>query len=140
MICKPTVSIKNDNCMHTDSKYEMDQSITCKWKSELDNQYLSSFNMRNIQKFQQLAAIISNMSHATQELIDHIYTNMTSIFIEPASSTGIYREHTNNSRNVRNQLRRHGKKVWFNRECELLHKKCMTIKNSLKHVCNPQYQ
>ena len=30
MICKPTVSIKNDNCMHTDSKYEMDKRITCK--------------------------------------------------------------------------------------------------------------
>ena len=141
MICKPTVSIKNDNCMHTDSKYEMDKRITCKWKPELDNQYLSSFNMRNIQKFQQqLAAIISYMSHATQKLIDHLYTNMKSIFIEPASSTGIYREHTNNSRNVRNQSRQHGKKVWFNRECELLRKKCMTIKNSLKHVCNPQYQ
>ena len=81
MICKPTASIKNDNCMHTDSKYEMDKRITCKWKPELDNQYLSSFNMRNIQKFQQqLAAIISNMSHATQELIDHLYTNMKSIF------------------------------------------------------------
>ena len=97
MICKPTVSIKNDNCMHTDRKYVMDKRITCKWKPELDNQYLSSFNMRNIQKFQQqLAAIISNMSHATQELIDHLYTNMKSIFIEPANSTGIYREYANN--------------------------------------------
>ena len=27
MICKPTVSIKNDNCMHTDSKYEMETRI-----------------------------------------------------------------------------------------------------------------
>ena len=51
MICKPTVPIKNDNCMHTYSKYEMDKRITCKWKPELDNQYLSSFNMRNIKKF-----------------------------------------------------------------------------------------
>ena len=80
------------------------------------------------------------MSHATQELIDHLHTNMKSIFIEPANSTGIYREYANNSRNVRNHSRRHGKKVWFNRECELLRKDCMTIKNSLKHVCNPQYQ
>ena len=82
--------------MHTDSKYEMDKRITCKWKPELDNQYLSSFYMRNIQKFQQqLPAIISNTSHPTQELIDHLYTNIKSIFIEPASSTGIYREYTN---------------------------------------------
>ena len=65
---------------------------------------------------------------------------MKSIFIEPANSTGIYREYENNSRNVRNQSRRHGKKVWFNRECELLRKECMTIKNSLNHVCNTQYQ
>ena len=42
---------------------------------------------------------------------------MKSIFIEPANTTGIYRECANNSRNVRNQSRRHGKKVWFNREC-----------------------
>ena len=41
---------------------------------------------------------------------------------------------------MRNQSRRHGKKVWFNRECELLRKECMTIKNSLKHVYNLQYQ
>ena len=50
------------------------------------------------------------MYHATQELTDHLYTNMKSIFIEPANSTGIYREYANNSRNVRNQSRRHGKK------------------------------
>ena len=97
MLCKPTLSIKNDNFMHTDRKYEMDKRITCKWKPELDNKCLSSFNMRNIQKFQQqLAAIISTMFHATQELIDHLYTNMKSIFIEPANSTGIYREYVNN--------------------------------------------
>ena len=85
MLCKPTVSIRNDNFMHTDRKYEMDKRITCKWKPELDNQYHSFFNMRNIQKFQQqLAAIISNMSHATQELIDHLYTKLKYIFIEPA--------------------------------------------------------
>ena len=121
--------------------YVMDKRITCKWKPELDNQYFSYFIMRNIQKFQQqLAAIISNMSYATQELIDHLYTNMKSIFIEPAILTCIYREYANNSRNVRNQSRRHGKKVWFNRECELLRKEYMTIKNYLKHVCKLPYQ
>ena len=78
------------------------------------------------------------MSHATQELIDHLYTNMKSIFIEPANSAG--REYENNSRNAINQSRRNAKKVWFNRECELLRKECITIKNCLKHVCIPQYQ
>ena len=87
--------------MHTDRKYVIDKRSICRWKPELDDQYLSSFNMRNIQKFQQqLAAIISNMSHATQELIDHLYTNMKELFIEPANSTGIYREYTNHSRIV----------------------------------------
>ena len=67
MLCKPTVSKRNDNFMHTDRKYDMDKRIICKWKPKLDNQYLSSFNMRNIQKFQQqLAAIISNMPHGTK--------------------------------------------------------------------------
>ena len=108
MLCKPTVSIKNENVMHTDIKYVIDKRSICRWKPELDDQYLSSFNMRNIKK--QLAAIISNMSHATQELINHLYTNMKELFIEPANSTGIYREYTNHSRNVGNQSRRHGKK------------------------------
>ena len=30
------------------------------------------------------------MSHATQELIDHLYTNMKALFNEPANSTDIY--------------------------------------------------
>ena len=75
--------------MHTDRKYVIDKR-RCRWIPELDNQYLSSFNMRNIQTFQQqLAAIISNMSHASQGLIDHLYTNMKALFIKPANSTGI---------------------------------------------------
>ena len=77
MLCTPTVSIKNENVMHIDRKYVIDKRCMCRWKPELDDQYLSSFNMRNIQTFQQhLAGIISNMSYATQELIDHLYTNM----------------------------------------------------------------
>ena len=67
--------------------------------------------MRNIHKFQQhFAAITSNMPPATQEVIDHLYTNMKSIFIEPANSTVIYREYTIHSRNVGNQSRRCEKK------------------------------
>ena len=31
-------------------------------------------------------------------------------------------------------------KTWFNSECEILRKGCMTIKNSLRHGCDPQYQ
>ena len=87
--------------MHTYRKYVIDKRSICRCKAEFDNQYLSSFNMTHIQTFQQqLAAIISNMSHATQKLIYHLYTNMKALFIEPANSTGIYREYTNHSRNV----------------------------------------
>ena len=100
--------------MHTDIKYVIDKRSISRWKPELDDQYLSSFNMRNIQAFQhQLAAIISNMSHATQELIDHLYTNMKTLFIEPAYSTGKYREYTNHSRNFGNQSRRYGKNMVY---------------------------
>ena len=83
--------------MHTDRKYVIDtRSISFyRGKPELDNQYISSFNMRHIQTFQQqLAPIISNMFHATQKLIDHLYTNMKNLFIEPSNSTGIYGENT----------------------------------------------
>ena len=55
-------------------------------------------------------------------------------FFYPAISTGIYYgEYTNNSRNVKEN-------VWFNSECELLRKQFMTIKNYLKHVCDPSHQ
>ena len=50
----------------------MYKRILCKWKSDLDNQYLSSFKIGNIFfNQQQFATIISN--------IDHLYTNMKSI-------------------------------------------------------------
>ena len=39
-----------------------------------------------------------------------------------------------------NQSRRYGKKTWFNSVCELLRKECMTIKNYLRHGCDPQYE
>ena len=61
MLCKPTVSIKNENIMHSDRKYIMNKRIIWQCKLELDNQYLSSFNIGSVQTFQQmLPAIISN--------------------------------------------------------------------------------
>ena len=38
-----------------------------------------------------------------------------------------------------NQSRRHGKKTWFNSECEIVRKECMTIKNYFRNGY-PQYQ
>ena len=49
--------------MHTDIKYVIDKRSICRWIPELDDQYLSSFNMRNSQTFQQqLAAIITTFN------------------------------------------------------------------------------
>ena len=62
MLCKPTVSNKNENVMHTDIKYVIDKRIICRWKPELDDQYLSSFNIRHIQTFQQQLAAIKQLS------------------------------------------------------------------------------
>ena len=38
MLCNSTVSIRNDNCMHTDRKHVIVKRIICKWKPEIDHQ------------------------------------------------------------------------------------------------------
>ena len=94
-------------------------------------------------KFQeQLHCIMYRLSYVSQEMIDVLYEDMKSLFINPARKVGIYKEFKNNSKSVTNKSRRHGKKTWFNNECEMLCKQYMSIKNSLKpeNASDQQYQ
>ena len=52
------------------------------------------------------------------------------MLINPAKNTGIYRER---KRKTKQKPRRHGKQVWYNKDCEVSRKECMLLKNSLMH-------
>ena len=43
-------------------------------------------------------------------MIDVLYEDMKSLFINPARKVGIYKEYKNNSKSVTRKSRRHGKK------------------------------
>ena len=57
---------------------------------------------------------------------------MKTILIHPAKVTGLYKQYT----------RRYGEKTWFSDECEILRKKCLILKNSLRYdnTSDAQYQ
>ena len=83
------------------------------------------------------------MSHVTQITIDNLYTDLKNFFLYPAQITGIYKEYKCSTNDHKQHSRRHGKNTWFNKDCEMMRKKCMLIKNSLrrhKSVSETQYQ
>ena len=101
----------------------------------MSNQYTQSFNVKEIEQFQsKLTHIMSEIDHVTQDIIDTLYTDMKTILIHPAKVTDMYKQYTLNSSYHNKRTRRHGKKTWFNDECEILRKKCLLIKNSLRYV------
>ena len=69
------------------------------------------------------------MSHVTQHVIDTLYTDMKTILIHPAKVTDMYKQYTLNSSYHTKGTRRHGK-TCFSDQCEILHKKCLQIKNN----------
>ena len=143
MSFKTSASNRNDNVNLYNSKYVKEKNTTCRWKNDLGNQYTLSYETESIVKFQeQLHCIMYRLSYVSQEMIDVLYEDMKSLFINPARKVGIYKEFKNNSKSVTKKSRRHGKKTWFNNECEMLRNQYMSIKNSLKpeNASDQQYQ
>ena len=113
--------------MYNISKYVKEKSTTCRWKNDLGNQYTLSYKTQNIGKFQeQLHRIMFRLLYVCQEIIDVLYEDMKSLFINPARKVGIYKEYKNNSKSVTKKSRRHSKN---HNECEMLRKQYMSIKN-----------
>ena len=51
------------------------------------------------------------------------------MLINPARYTGIYRERKRKTKRINKKPRRHGKQVWYDKECEVSKKECMLLKN-----------
>ena len=127
------ISARVNDCIDN-SKYTVSKNVRCKWKEEMSEQYTISFNMEEIEKFQtHLCNTVLNMSQVTQDVIDNMYICMKELFIQPAKKTGIYKEIEKKSSKFVKKTRRHGRKSWYNNECDVLRKKCMSMKNSLKN-------
>ena len=133
MSFKTSTSNRNDNVtLYNNSKYVKEKSTTCRWKNYLGNQYTLSYETESIEKFQeQLHCIMYRLSYVSQEMIDILYEDMKSLFINPPRKVGIYKQYENNSKTVPKNLEDMAK-PWFNNECEMLRKQYMSIKNSLK--------
>ena len=139
-ICLVLSSDRNVSCERVDTSIDSNNSdfivknnTRCKWNDKLSNEYILSFNIDQINNLNvQLKNTLSSMSHVTHDIIDSLYVEMKNIFIQPAKSTGMCKEIKHGGKqNVKN-TRRHGKHTWFNDECEISRKKCMSLKNPLK--------
>ena len=75
-------SNRNDNVNLYNSKYVKEKSITCRWKTDLGNQYTLSYETESTEKFQeQLHCIMYRLSYVSQEIIDVLYEDMKSFFL-----------------------------------------------------------
>ena len=87
MSFKTSASNRSDNVNLYNSKYVKEKSTTCRSKNDLGNQYTLSYETESIEKFQeQLHCIMYRLSHVPQEMIDILYEDMKSLFINPARS------------------------------------------------------
>ena len=75
------------------------------------------------------------MSQTTKATIDNMYINMKELFIQPAMKTGIYKVFDEKPNKFIKKTRRHGRQSWYNNECDVLRKKCMSMKKSLNVEC-----
>ena len=83
------------------------------------------------------------MTITSKNTIEQLYRVIKDVFIQPAKATSMYTE-TKERYNRKTKVdRRHGSHVWFNKNCEMLRRKCMSIKNSLsikntpdEHTCH----
>ena len=129
----PVISSQENSNTMDNSKYYVDNDIMCRWNDELREEYTSSFNMTDINLLQaQLSNMLLHMTAISDDVIDSLYTNMKSIFIQPAKKTCMYKEISKKGKRLPRKPRRHGKKVWFNDECSTLRKEYMLLKNSLR--------
>ena len=91
--------------IYNNSKYVKENSITCRWKNDLGNQYTLSYETESFEKFQeQLHCIMFRLSYVSPKMIDVLYEDMKSLFINPARKNGIYKEYKNNSKSATKNL------------------------------------
>ena len=70
------------------------------------------------------------MTITSGNTIEPLYMEIKDVFIQPAKATSMYKETKERYKRKTEVDRRHGSHVWFNKKCEMLRRKCMSIKNS----------
>ena len=90
---KKAVSNENEYIGADNSDYIAKKYVTCRWKDNIRDDYVSAFNIDNIQKVNSiLTETLTKMGSTTQTIIDDLYVNFKYIFISPAISINMYKE------------------------------------------------
>ena len=81
------------------------------------------------------------LSYVSQKIIDVLYEDIKSLFINPARKFVVIKNIRIILRVLQNNLET-WQTLWFNNECEMIRKQYMSLKNSLKPVntSDQQYQ
>ena len=75
--------------------------------------------------------ILYDITITSENSIEQLYIEIKDVFIQPAKVTNMYKEIKESYNKKTNVDRRHGSHVWFNQNCDMLRRECMSIKNSL---------
>ena len=122
------ISINLENNYHVNTTTTTEENSTdeciikCKWDDSKKVEYQMSFDESKIDIIYQTLSSANNMD-VSQDTIDNITNDLKEIFMEPAKTTGMYKEH----RPPKVHKKRRLNKPWFNNECKL-------SKNNYKHL------
>ena len=77
------------------------------------------------------------MTITSEYTIEKLYMEIKDVFIQPAKVTNMYKQIKEGYNRKTKVDRRHGSPVWFNNNCEMLRRKCMSITNSISISSTP---
>ena len=97
-----------------------------------------SFDIKHIKTLQdKLNTILYDMTIISENKIEQLYMEIKDVFIQPAKVTNMYKETKERYTRKTKVDKKHGSHVWFNKNCEMLRRNCMSIKNSLSIKSTP---
>ena len=128
--CKESYKKDKNVNKKENSKYCIKNHVKNRWNQEHCEQYTLSFDIEHIKTLKdKLNTILYDMTITTENTIEQLYMEIKDVFIQPAKATSMYKETKEHYNRKTKVDRRHGSHVWFNKNCEMLRRKCMSIKN-----------
>ena len=71
-----------ENVTADNGNYNIKNNVICTWTEQLREQYTLSFNIEEIQKLHsEFKNILHKISYVTQDMINSLYTNMKTMYI-----------------------------------------------------------
>ena len=97
------------------------------WNQDLCEQYTLSFDIEHIKTLQdQLNNMHYDMTITSENTTEQLYMEIQYFFIQPEKVTNMYKE-IKEGYNRKNKVdRRHGSHVWINKNCKMIHRKCIS--------------